>query len=238
MSDYFRAAAKCDPRTVQQAPMYIDQSSVREEQYKHEKLVEQVLKTRMLLREVDATFRTAEERADAEYRPAPTYTPPGVVDRARDPSLRQVGASTLRQRALERMQADRAKLEASLEDQKRLELREHDETQRAAAERRHQAARELDSATTAKRHEEAQRGEDAARQAEEERARRERKHPIDIFQSRVALDILAEVDTHDTSSQRRVMANNQQLDEFLDKEKTAKLRYNFRGPSTHIPNGF
>uniref|UniRef100_A0A7S1PPE3 Uncharacterized protein n=1 Tax=Neobodo designis TaxID=312471 RepID=A0A7S1PPE3_NEODS len=243
MSDFFVAAAKCDPSAAKAAPMHIDERVVREEQYKHERLVEQVLKTRLLLEQVDETFKQADDSrngadADVSYSVAPGYTPPGVVDRDRDPSLRAVGASVLRKRVEDRLANQSKQLQERLAELRRAEAAEREQAATTASERRRQAQRELDASAAAERHAQQQHREDTMRREAEEKARRERKHPIDVFQSRVAMDIIGEVERTDGASQQRVIAAHQTLDDMLDKEKAAKLRYAFHAPCTHVPNGF
>ena len=243
MSDFFKAAAKCDASLLSQAPMYIDKRVVQEEQFKREALIAQVLKTRLLLERVDASMKELDQQthgpADAvPYAVAPSYVPPGTIDTKRDPSLRAVGSTALRQRAEARLAAERERLQ-----QARLELQRVEESEKAssaagAAERRRQAARELDASTAAAAAADAQRREEAEQREALERAKRERKHPIDVFQSRVALDIVSEVAGHDAANQTRILAAHQTVDDIIDKEKAGRLRYAFRGPSTHIPTGF
>jgi hypothetical protein len=244
MSDFFVAAAKCDPAAAKAAPMHIDERIVREEQFKHERLVEQVLKTRLLLERVDETFKEADAsrhsiaKDEVSYSVAPAYTPPGVIDRQRDPSLRAVGASVLRKRVEQRLASGGSGLQDRLAEMRRVEEEEREQAAKIAADRRRQAEREVDASTAASCHAQQQQREDTLRREAEEKARRERKHPIDVFQSRVAMDIIGEVERTDGTSQQRVLAAHQSLDDILDKEKAAKLRYAFHTPSTHVPNGF
>ena len=235
MSEFFRAATKCDVAAANKAPMYINRVGILEEDFKHQQLIDEVLKTKLVLEEVDKTFRVSSAGDEtAHYSTAPTYSPPGRIATSVDPALRQIGATALKRRVEQRVHESEVAIAKHFAELKDLEKVEVNQQKLRMSKNREQIERALSTAATAAAIRKQEEDEKRRSIEEAEEARRSRRHPIDVFQARVAEDVLADVEASDRIAQAHLRLSQDKLDDFLDKEKQAKLHYS-PGHRKHVP---
>ena len=250
MSEFFKAATRCDPSAADKAPIYVDRSAIMEEQFRAQRLVDQTMRTELLLREieaehaaaaVEAAMREAEGDSFSQHHggggsSAPAYRAPPQCTGHLNPSERHLGS-----RAIERSMNERANLwRQQLSDSRAAvavqEGREAEHEGRQCVHRQKEAERELNALVVARQI--------AARESEMTRTRgvesaemtKRRVHPIDVLHQRIAAEL--ERDIADTSD-----ALNEQLaidavpiERAYEDEQLRAIREFRRGPAYHIPD--
>lgn len=248
MSEFFKAATKCDVSMAREAPMYIDQTGVMEELYRHERLVEQTLKTKLLLDELDeeeaSVSRKSIDEKDVDALVGSGHTvesgsyrepPMSVSAQDKHPQERNPGSRAIHKSVESRMNIWRKELEIKTAS---IGLREKDERSQAKAEeesRRRDAEREL-NALIATRQLTAHEAQREARRIMIERAKLgDRVHPIDVLQKRIAADLLDEMEEGTRFVAAQLQHEEKGVDEVREIESMKDIKYKYSSPSKHIP---
>ncbi|CUI15572.1 Hypothetical protein, putative [Bodo saltans] len=249
MSEFFKAATKCDVRMAREAPMYIDQTGVLEELYHHERLVEQTLKTKLLLDALDeeeaaAGGRKAIDAKDVDSIVGNGYTveagsyrepPMSIAAQAKAPEERNRGSRALHCAVESRMNIWKKELEMKSASVNYKEQNEKANAKLEEESRRRDAEREL-NALIATRQLTAHEAQKEARRIAAERAKMgDRVHPIDILQKRIAADLLDEIEEGTRFVTAQVEREEKGVDEIRDIESMKDIKYKYHSPSKHIP---
>jgi len=253
MSEFFRAAAKCDAGVVKQAPMYIDRVGLLEEVHKHDALLDQALKTRTILDELEAknakteAIRVARLARDDALRDLTASEPGRVVEvsyhdpptsetaLAKPPGERQMGSRAIWKRLEQRLEGNRTALQESREVLRRTEEKERREALRQEEQRKRDAERGLQAVIVSRQlsQHEAEQAAVKAKVLAEQSVRR--AHPIDVLHRRIAEELAS-----DHAKERDLVAWKLQLEaegltKVLETEEVRALQYKFHRPSTHVP---
>lgn len=247
MSEFFKAATKCDVAMAKKAPMYIDQTGVMEELYRHERLLEQTLKTKLFLDSLEA--QDAQERYVATSRDVEDILGCGVtVDQGlyKEPPMSVTALSVppsernLGSRAQERGIESKLNLWRRQLDERAAAIKETEAAENRCAKqeeesRRKDAERELNALITQRQL--------AAHEAEKERQKAavealmstNRVHPIDVLQKRIQAELLDEMHEGTRLVAAQIETEEKGVDEVRKIEELREIKYKYHAPLKHIP---
>lgn len=256
MSEFFKAATKCDVSMAREAPMYIDQTGVMEELYHHERLVEQTLKTRRLLDALDEEEAREKSAAETSIPTVPitnrdmevlvgnghtveskSYREPPMTASALEkaPQDRNAGSRAIHRSVESRMNIWQQSLDSKAVQIRSLERSEQKKAAEEEAARRRDVERELNAliATRQLTAHEAQR--EARRLALEQAQQGNRVHPIDVLQKRIGADLLDEMEEGSRFVAAQLEHEEKGVDEVRDIESMKDVKYKYHNPCKHVP---
>jgi hypothetical protein len=211
MSLFFKAAMKCDMGVARDVPVYIDKKEVMEEQFRHDRLVEQCLQTEQLLNELEEQHKTTRSMQQSKQRSrdeladisvstigdgdddTPTYRAPPHCTGHLSPEQRTPGSKAIYKTINDRTNLWKNKLE---DEHLKAKQQEHEERKRdkeSLSRREHEANRELNALVISRQVAAREAELEAVRRMGELETRKRRVHPIDVLQKRIAQQIEGEI---------------------------------------------
>jgi hypothetical protein len=245
MAEFFKAVVKCDVTMAKAAPMYIDQTAVLEELYKHDRLVEQTLRTKQFLEQLEAEenvekTRLAEHLLGPGTKVTSPYKEPPISDeaKAKHPTERNLGSRALQRNVENRLSIWRKDLDDKLSSLSALERTEKERDDKERERRARDAERELNALVVSRQiaaHEAQQ--ERQRQQAAEERSHR-RVHPIDVLQKKIAVDLMQETQQGALDVAARISQEARGIDQIVEAEQLRAVRYQYHHPIKHVPQAW
>ena len=210
MSLFFKAAMKCDMGTAREVPMYIDKREVMEEQFRHDRLVEQCLQTEQLLHEIEQKHKasmaqqstaksTSQEGDDLaasgvdQTGESPKYRAPPQCTGHLSPEQRTPGSRAIQHPINDRANLWRQKLSHDHAASNQHEREERAREKEILATRQREAQRELNALVISRQVAAREAELEAVRRMGELEGRKRRVHPIDVLQRRIAQQLEAEI---------------------------------------------
>ena len=249
MAEFFKAAVKCDVKMAKAAPMYIDQTAVLEELYKHDRLVEQTLRTRQFLEQIEAAEEAEKSLDDRPSRIADQllgngtkvlspYKEPPTSDeaKAKHPTERNEGSRAIQRGVENRLSLWRKDLDNKLNTLNALERSEKERDDKEREARARDAERELNALVMSRQiaaHEAQQ--EVARQQMSLERSNR-RVHPIDVLQKKIAVDLMDETQKGALQVAAKIAQDARGIDQIVEAEQLRSVKYQYHHPVKHIPH--
>jgi hypothetical protein len=241
MAEFFKAVVKCDVSKAKSAPMYIDQTAVLEEVYKHDRLVEQTLRTRQFLEQLEADeVREKSSIVTSLLGTGVTvsspYKEPPISDegKLKHPTERNLGSRALQRNAENRMNLFHKGLTTQLSDLNAMEQAEKDKDNKEREARARDAERELNALVMSRQiaaHEAQQAL--GQQQAAHERSHR-RVHPIDVLQKRIAVDLMEETHRGAVEVAARIAQEARGIDQIVEMEQLRAVQSQSQ-PARHVP---
>jgi hypothetical protein len=256
MSEFFKAAVRCDRRVAKQAPMYVDEMAVLEEQFKHEKLVDECVKSKLVLTDVN---RTLALEPNASGMPVVAKYAPSSRDLNAAPETRRVGTSHLKRRVHDAIFEKSREFEVMHDSIRQAEEKERSERLKRLKHAREEQLSEskamLASAADGPKvlsppkqpHAAAAAAGVTSSQAngmvsslDSSLAPPKRRHPIDVVQDQVQASILQEIAAYDHSQRTAMVLRQESLEDAVSRTSAVNTvtklpQFRLPGPMTHIP---
>lgn len=248
MTDFFKAAIKCDVATAKNSPMYIDQTAVMEEQYRHERLVDATLKTEQLLHELELK-QEMERRNDSMYvqgagascqsqTSPPLYKAPPHTTMHLPPQERTPGTKAMLTKINERSNLWRQKLADNHSTMKSQEQIENEKQLDRLAFRQREAERELNALVVSRQIAAREAEAEARRRLEGAEKKKRRVHPIDVLQQKVQEELAKDMAEGAKAIDGQLAIETAPIDRIYEDEQLRSIRTFKRNQINHIPSPF
>lgn len=240
MSEFFKAATRCDPVAAEKAPMYVDRSAIAEEEHRAQRLVEQTMRTELLLREMQVEHDKAQRLQQNEAVPLDTsavvYKAPPQCTGHLPPEQRNVGSRAIQKSMNERANLWRQNLSENLTQMRHIEGREVANEEKQSTYRQQQAEREFNALIVSRQIAARENELESIRAIEQNERGKRRAHPIDVLHRRIAEELAKDIHDATGALEGQLETDSAPIERTYEDEQLRAIREFRRDPIWHIPS--